>query len=166
MYSLNSPIPGRVARIASELRPVLSAFESVRERHSLLVKRLGRGNLNRTVARAREVLAGTSPVGARVTGIDVFRDPPRGPGPVVYLAVESSGLRDIHAALLREFGAIERLEGDEYVPHVTLARGGSPLAATEELLARAVDTVEWTITELEVYDARRKSVQRRISLSG
>jgi 2'-5' RNA ligase len=165
-FSVNAPVPGRVARVADDLRPALSAFASVRGRQTLLVKRLtdDRGpDLDRLDGRVRRALSGTPPARARVTGIDAFRDPPRGPGPVVYLAVESPGLRRVHEALVAEFGAVEGLEGPDYVPHVTLARDG-PTGAADRLVARAVDPVEWTVSELEVYDAVREVVARRISL--
>ncbi len=163
MFSCNAPVPGRVARLATDLRPVLSGLERVRERHSLLVKRLGDGDYSRIQSRVRRVLSGTPPVRARVTGIGQFADPPRGPGPVVYLAVESPGLVAVHGRLVEEFGAIEGLEGEGYVPHVTLARGGDP-AVAERILDREIEPVTWEITELELYDATHEAVAGRISL--
>lgn len=156
-------MPGRVARIASQLRPELAAFESVRERPGLLLKRLGTGGIDQKAQRVRRVLSGTPPIRARVTDFDTFDDPPRGAAPVLYLHVESPGVREVHATLVEEFGAVEGLEGEGYTPHFTLARGGAEDVA-ERLVDRDIDPVEWTITELEIYDATHKEPARRISL--
>ncbi|MFB6302819.1 MAG: 2'-5' RNA ligase family protein [Haloferacaceae archaeon] len=148
MDSLNAPVPGAVERLASDLAPVLAPFDRQRERKSLVCKRF-EAYVDR--ADVREALAGAPAVEARVTGVDYFARPLRGPGPVVYLAVESPGLRRIHDRLVDRFGAIPGLEGDEYVPHVTLARGGDE-AAAERAAARDVDPVTWTISRLDAWD--------------
>jgi 2'-5' RNA ligase len=152
VYSLNVPAPGRVKRLAADLHPRLVGFERVRERHSLVVKRFAAEDYNRLYERARRALAGTPAVEARATTIDSFDDPVRGPGPVVYLAVESPGLFAIHERLVEAFGAIPDLEGPDYVPHVTLARGGSA-EQVQELRALDIEPVEWTVSELVFYDA-------------
>jgi len=95
--------------------------------------------------------------------VDYFARPPRGPGPVVYLAVESPGLRRLHRRLVERFGAVPGLEGDDYVPHVTLARGGDP-AAAERAATRDVEPVAWTVSELEAWDAERREAIGRIDL--
>jgi len=162
-HSLNVPVPGRVERLASELRPELSAFDRVRTRHTLLVKRLAGvadGSLPHLRERLRELLSGAPAFEARVTGVDYFAEPTAGPGPVVYLAVESPGLSRLHRRLVGELGAVEGVEGEAYVPHVTLARGGE-IADAERLAGRPVEPVTWTVSELAVFDAdRRESVAR------
>ncbi|MFW5918024.1 MAG: 2'-5' RNA ligase family protein, partial [Haloferacaceae archaeon] len=130
MYSVNAPVSGDVERLAEELFPRLTAFDTIRRRHALLVKRLSdlaaaQVGPDRLAERLRPVLSGTPAFEVRITGIDYFVDPPRGPGPVVYLAVESPPLRRLHLRLVDEFGAVDDLEGESYVHHVTLARGGS-----------------------------------------
>jgi hypothetical protein len=163
VYSLNVPAPGRVKRLAADLHPRLSGFERVRERHSLVCKRFESAAYDRLAERVRRVLDGTPPVPARVTGIDTFDDPVRGPGPVVYLAVSSPGLVAIHERLVGEFGAIASLEGDEYVPHITLARGGSADRA-EALRALAIEPIEWTISELNFHDVTHDERASTLSL--
>ncbi|WP_135829956.1 2'-5' RNA ligase family protein [Halorussus halobius] len=174
MYSLNVPVPGEVSRLAEELRPALLAFERIRERHSLVCKRLGddgtggrgrsdanwgtsrderRRDVPRLRERVREALAGAPAFEARVAGIDYFPNPPLGEGPVAYLAVESPGLRRVHRRLLPEFSAVEAFEGDDYVPHVTLARGGD-VADARRLADREVEPVTWTVDRLDVWDAK------------
>ncbi|MFB6303703.1 MAG: 2'-5' RNA ligase family protein [Haloferacaceae archaeon] len=149
MDSLNAPVPGAVRRIASDLAPHLAAFDRLRDRPSLVVKRF-EGHVDRVAV--REALAGAPAVEACVAGVDYFADPERGPGPVVYLAVESPGLHRIHRRLVDRFGAVPGLEGAEYVPHVTLARGGD-VAAAERLADRSVDPVTWTVSRLDCWDA-------------
>ena len=164
--SLNVPVPGRVSALASELRPALAPFERVRERHTLVVKRLGDAEPAGLDKRVRRALSGTPAFEARVAGIGAFREPAAGPGPVVFLAVESPGLVQLHRQLCETFGAVPGIEGDDYVPHVTLARGGGAEAsgAVERLVETEVEPVAWTVGELVTWDARYGAVTGRVSL--
>lgn len=155
MYSLNVPVPGRVARLAADLAPQLAGFERVRHDHTLVVKRLGSPEpheFSRVQTRVREALAGLPPFEARVSGVDVFEQPAAGPAPVVYLAVESPGIQQAHERLLREFPPAAGVEGEDYVPHVTLARGGDR-ATARRLAGRDLGPVDWTVEELVFWDA-------------
>lgn len=182
MYSLNVSVPGEAKRLASDLFPRLLAFDRVREEHTLLVKRFEptgtngnggngrngrgrRGTQELTTLRKRvgPVLDGTPTFEARITGIDCFEEPTRGPGPVLYFAIESPGLYRVHRRLVDEFGAVPDLEGAAYTPHVTLARGGSLDAARE--LVGAVEPIEWMVSELRFWDPRYRETLGRVSLS-
>lgn len=164
MYSVNVPVPGRVRELAAELYPALHTFERVRETHSLLLKRLGDGaDVHSLQRRTHRALEGTPAVEAAVTGIDYFADPPVGTAPVVYLAVESPGLERIHAELADVFDPVAELEGEDYVPHVTLARGGDE-AAAERLAEREIDPIAFTVTELEFFDGTHRLPVSRVSL--
>lgn len=163
MFSLNAPVPGRLKRLAAELHPRLTAFERVRERHTFVCKRFESENSARLEKRIRRALAGAPSVEARVTSIESFDEPVRGPGPVVYLAIESPGLISIHERLVEEFDAIPALEGTEYVPHVTLARGGSHEQA-QTMCALDIEPIEWTISELVFYDATHDERISTVSL--
>jgi len=163
VYSLNVPVPGRVARLASDLFPYLAPFDRVRDRHTLVCKRFEDADLDRLREQLRRALAGQPAFEARVTDIRFFEEPPRGAAPVVYLAVESPGLLDLHRALADEFGAIEGIEGDDYVPHVTLARGGS-VADARAVASQPLDPVEWTVSQLDVYDSSFRETAGSISL--
>lgn len=157
MFSLNVPVPGRVRRVAADLHPRLAGFERVRDDHTLVVKRLGDpgpGEVHAVEQRARRALAGTAPFRAAVDGVGVFEDPPAGPGPVVYLAVESPGLVAVHARLCEAFGAVEGVEGEDYVPHVTLARGGG-VEAARALATVDVERVAWTVEALSFWHGAR-----------
>jgi len=167
VFSLNAPVPGRVSALASRLHPELMGFDSIRERHSILVKRLGDGadvgGYHRLAEQARRSLAGAPAVEARISEIGLFEDPPNGAAPVVYLAVESPGLDRIHRTLVDDLGAIKGLEGPDYTMHVTLARGGN-LEAARRLVERDIEPIEWTVSELEFWDASRAEVVRTVSL--
>lgn len=187
MFSLNAVIPGEVKRAANALLPQLVEFDRVRERHTLVVKRFEsdersgagrRGDRNRrseavagdrrhALAVLREelrpVLEGTPAFEARISGIERFEQPVRGPGPVVYLAIESPGLYRLHRRLVAEFGAVAALEGAAYVPHVTLARGDS-IEAARRLCEREIEPIEWTVDELLVWDAKFREAVERTSL--
>ena len=145
MYSLNAPVPASVARLASGLAADL-LDATVRERHTLVVKRLGDDDPGQLADTVRDVVAGTDPFPARVTGVDVFREPPSGTAPVAYLRVESSGLRRLHGRLCERFGTAEDIEGEAYIPHVTIARGGD----ADRLVGREAD-VSWTVDRLHVW---------------
>ena len=167
MYSLNVPVPSQVARLAGELaRDLPGAAERSRGRHTLVAKRLGTGGYetyHAMEARVREFLSGQPPFAASVTGVDVFEEATNGTSPVVYLVVESPGLWDLHRRLCDEFGALDGLEGDDYDPHVTIARGGS-MEFAERLRERDLDPIEWTVEELSFLDAKRGHEAGRISL--
>ena len=165
MYSLNVPVPADVARLAADLAMDLpEARPRAREEHTLIAKRLGDdSNLSLLTARVREHLRGQPPFEVRVSGVDLFRDAAAGPSPVVYLTVESPELVAIHRTLAAEFDPVEGIEGADYVPHVTIARGGSPERA-EQLANRSIDPVTWAVTELVVWDAERNLPTTRLSL--
>ncbi|ELZ76990.1 hypothetical protein C455_14422 [Haloferax larsenii JCM 13917] len=163
MYSLNVPIPGQVARVASDLFPYLAPFDRVRDRHTLVCKRFEETDYDHLRTRLHEVLRGAPAFEARITDVEYFEDPPRGSAPVVYLAVESPGLVSLHERLVDEFGAVDGLEGDDYTPHVTLARGGS-IADARSLASHDIDPVEWTVSQLDLYDAEFRETAASISL--
>jgi len=168
VFSLNVPIPGQVARLATDLaRTMPSATPRQRGEHTLVAKRLTTDDTPPTVveARAREVLVSEPAFAARVAGVDWFEEPTSGPGPVVYLTVESPGLRDLHARLCEAFDPVPEVEGDDYTPHVTIARGGDPDAA-RRLLDREIEPVEWAVDELAFYDAQRHLESGRVALDG
>ena len=159
MYSVNVPVPADVSRLARGFASEL--FDATaRDRHTLVVKRFDAIDDHASLARrVRTELAGTPPFALRLTGIEAFDPPTTGRGPVVYLAVESPALLDLHHTLCDRFGAIEGLEGDEYVPHVTIARGGD----AHRLVGRSVE-FEWVADALIVWSARYDEPTERISL--
>jgi hypothetical protein len=177
VFSLNVPVPGEARRLADDLQPRLLDFDSVRNDHTLVVKRfpdsmLANGPPAHRLATLRErlrpVISELPAVEAKITGIDSFDQPVRGDGPVVYLSVESPGLRQIHHSLIDAFGAVEEIEGEAYTPHVTLARGGSAaaVAAAERLGNRDIEPVLWTVSELVIWDARHREPAARFGLPG
>ena len=165
MYSLNVPVPSSVARLASDLAgDVPRARERPRGEHTLVLKRIeGERSVPRVRAQVREHLTGQPAFEARVTGIDYFDEAASGPSPVVYLTVESPELRRLHGRLLELFSPVEGMEGDEYTPHVTIARGGD-LAATQRLSERSIEQITWTVSRLTIRDARRGEPASSVSL--
>jgi 2'-5' RNA ligase len=172
VFSLNVPVPGQVARLASELHPELTRFERIRERHSLLAKRFDTAldddadSLPRLRERLRPLLRshGAKSLDLRVTVLDYFETPPRGPGPVVYLVVESDDVYALHRRLCESFGTVEGLEGDEYDPHVTLARGGRISDAVDLIERTEIEPVAWTTEEVRIRDSRYREDAARIPL--
>lgn len=167
MYSLNVTLPSSVTSLAGRLAHDLPrARARPRGEHTLVVKRLGDGDhaaYARLEARARDAIRGTAPFEVRVTGVEQFETAVTGPSPVVYLAVESPQLMALHEDLCAEFDAVDGMEGDDYVPHVTVARGGDPTVA-ERLVERDIAPVEWAVEELFFFDAERGQSVSRVSL--
>lgn len=178
MFSLNVPVPGEVRRLAGDLHPELVRFDRTRDRHTLLAKRFDTGldddadSLSRLRERLRPILrehgrAGNGSAGGlelRVTGLDYFETPTRGPGPVVYLAVESRDLHALHRRLCVAFGAVAGMEDAEYVPHVTLARGGRVADVADLIDRRSIEPIEWTAGELRIHDSRYREDAARLPL--
>lgn len=156
MFSVNVPIPGEVERVATDLLSSLQHLDSIRERHTLVLKRLSGVDLpqKQIAFEVRQALAGAEPFEARLAGIGTFEEPATGPGPVVYLAVESPGLHKLHGRLVEAFGAVDGIEGGDYVPHITLGRGG-PADAVTSIRSREIDPTTWTVTRLHLWDASR-----------
>lgn len=155
-YSLNVPVPGAVSRLVASLAPSLAALERTRERHTLVVKRLGDRSpdeLGHLEATLRRELRDVEPFQVRICRIGAFERPATGDRPVVYLAVEGSGLRRLHERLCRRFEPVPGLEGEDYVPHVTLGRAPDH-ATLERLVALEIEPVAWTLDELHLWDAR------------
>ncbi|WP_254272797.1 2'-5' RNA ligase family protein [Haloarcula marina] len=167
MYSLNVSLPSAVTSLAGELaRDLPLAAARPRGEHTLVAKRLGSGDhaaYARIEARARDAFRGTDPFAVRVTGVEQFETAVTGPSPVVYLAVESPGLRALHDRLCEGFDPVDGMEGEAYVPHVTVARGGDP-AAADRLCAREIEPIEWNVEELRFHDAERGQSVTRVSL--
>lgn len=194
MFSLNVPLPPAVDRLAGDLHPKLTGFDRVRDRHTLVCKRFGvedvrseeseggdggeedgRGEnrdspprqeaVDRLRERLRRPLAGTDPFEVAVTGVDVFDAPRSGSRPVVYLAVESDELIRLHRRLCAAFGAIDGIEGDEYVPHITLARGGNPEpGVVADLVTAEFDPIRWRVHALDVWDPEYREAAATVEL--
>ncbi|KPN29777.1 2'-5' RNA ligase [Halolamina pelagica] len=166
---MNLRVPPAVERLADRLHPKLTPFEQVRGRHTLVVKRIEADTWQRggggVRERLRRILDGTKPFPVRIDGVDYFADPPDGRGPVVYLSVESEGIRQLHRRLCREFPVVDDLEGENYVPHVTLARGGS-VADAERVAETAIDPVEWTAERALTWDREHREAVDRFRLRG
>ena len=198
MFSLNVPLPPAVDRLVEQLRPELGRFDRIRERRTLVCKRLGvdvlsdphrppekDAALSQLRSELRPLVRGNGPFRVEITGIDAFEKPTAGPGPVVYLVVESEALVRLHWRLVRAFGGVEEIEGEAYVPHVTLARGmengtsefgggsnefgrqkGSDFERELERLRSAAGeiNVEWQVDELELWDPEFRESAGRIRL--
>jgi hypothetical protein len=198
VFSLNVPLPPAVDDLATDLHPKLSGFDHVRDRHTLVCKRLGVEDVPDRVGEdvpdrvgedapdrvgeadprppkpdalaalredLRPLLAGTDPFDVAVTGVGAFDVPASGSRPVVYLAVESDALVRLHRRLCAAYGAVEGIEGDAFVPHVTLARGGNPEpGAVADLVDAEFDPIRWRVHALDVYDPEFREVAASIDL--
>lgn len=159
MYSLNVPVPGAVSAFAWEIRSALTEFERLRDELTLVVKRLEARSAGEFAAEERVIrqeLSGVAPFEIEITGLDMFDDPPAGPGPVLYLAVESPGVIALHEQLTTQFGALGNIEGASYVPHITIARGATESDNVDSILENYTYSYRWTVERLVFWDARRE----------
>lgn len=159
MYSCNVPVPHELSRLARGLAN--ECFDATaRDRHTLVVKRIGDGNPADLVRAVRSTLAGAAPFEARASSIDLFREPPVGRGPVAYLRIDAPPIDEIHHALCEVFDPIDGIEGDDYVPHVTVARGGD----ADRLVGREFEPIAWTVDSLSIWSADYGEEVERLSL--
>lgn len=168
-FSVNVPVPPAVKRLAADLAPELTAYDSVRDDFTLVCKRLGDPeSFAATEQRVRDALRGAPAFEAQISELGAFRNPPVGPSPVLYFVVESPGIEQVHESLCAYFDPVPGMEGDDYVPHVTVARGveSGPLNRdpTDSLIGREVGPVTWNVTELQVRDGIYGETTTRISL--
>lgn len=166
---MNLQVPPEVERLADQLHPKLTVFDKIRERHTLVVKRIeddqwraGPGGVRE---RLRRILDQTRPFPVRVDGIDYFAEPPTGKAPVVYLTVESEGIQQLHRRLCQEFPVVEGYEGEGYTPHITLARGGS-IEDAERLTKEEFEPIEWTAKRAFTWDKEHREAVDRFRLRG
>lgn len=158
MYSLNAPVPADVSRLARGL--ATDCFDATpRDRHTLVVKRLGDGEPRRLAGEVRARIVGTEPFPARITGVETFENPATGRGPVAYLRIDAPAIERLHRRLCERFDPVEGIEADGYVPHVTVARGGD----AGRLAGRDLD-YEWTVDALVVWSTEYREPAERIAL--
>lgn len=164
MYSLNVPLPSSVTRLASRLaRDLPRARPRPRGEHTLVCKRLGSGDGARLAAAVDDHLSGVAPFELRVREIEFFETAATGTSPVTYLAVESPAVERLHDDLCTHFEPVDGIEGEHYVPHVTIARGGD-LASVRRLANREIEPIRWTAERLVVWDGERSLAVREFSL--
>ncbi|MFB6121736.1 MAG: 2'-5' RNA ligase family protein [Halobacteriaceae archaeon] len=171
MDSLNVPLPPAVERVAEEVAPELRGLDR-RDPYTLLVKRLNHGGPD-AEKRVRRALSDMPPFEVRIDEIGVFYEPTSGSSPVVYLAVESPGIREAHERLCDVVDPVPGLEGEDYVPHVTLARGDeegpsfgleTSTDVARRLEGQSVGPVRWTVEQLVFFDSTYREPSGRVSL--
>jgi len=191
-FSLNVPLAPAVDRLAADLQSKLSGFDRVRDRHTLVCKRFGVDDVPDRVAsddragavlrpaarhpqarRTRRPTRGPPPAArgptrppVAVIGIDIFDAPASGSAPVLYLVIESDALVRVHRRLCAAYGAIAGIEGDDFVPHITVARGGNPRAGRRRPVGAAFEfePIRWRVHALDLYDPEFREVAATIDL--
>ncbi len=160
VFSLNVPVPPAISRELESRRPLLAGAANVRDRRTLVVKRLPASDWDEFVAVEREVrraLADWPRFGVATAGLGCFRSPPAGSAPVVYLAIESPGLQRLHEHLVDILEMVPGIEGPDYVPHITLARGDGALTVLEQLREIGIADHEWEVDRLTFWNSRRQA---------
>jgi len=107
---------------------------------------------------------GPTPFPVAVIGIDIFDAPASGSAPVLYLVIESDALVRVHRRLCAAYGAIAGIEGDDFVPHITVARGGNPEPGVADLVGAEFEPIRWRVHALDLYDPEFREVAATIDL--
>ncbi len=124
MWSLNAMIPRKITEMIHSFGPELNGWEDINKDHTLVIKRFQEINSRDNFeSEMRLLLEKTDPFEIRIGDIDIFSSVPKGSSPVLYIEIESRDLVKIHEKLINVFGVVEGLEGKDYIPHITIARG-------------------------------------------
>lgn len=160
MYSVNVPLPDPLVDLATRLRGAVPEGTRPRRRLALVLKRLPDRAYPDLARETRTTLDGTPACAARLDGLDAFE---AATGPVVHLRVESPGLHLLHERLCGRFDPVPDVEGADYVPHVTLGRGGDERAVAR-FCEREVEPLEWAVEAVTLYDAAHREPVETIAL--
>ena len=156
MWSLNVSMPQNIVRAIKEVTLGVSGWEEICEDPTLVIKRFEKGDVDGHVeSEIRLLLEGVEPFDIEIGNLERFDVAERGSSPVLYLEVKSPGMKALHETLVDVFGSVKGVEGENYIPHITIARGGS--GDYIEFDGLSCDT-EWTVEMLELWnrDGRKK----------
>ena len=106
-------------------------------------------------------LESVEPFGIEIENLERFDVAEKGSSPVLYLEVKSPEVKALHETLVDVFGSVEGVEGENYIPHITIARGGS--GDYTEFSGLSCDT-GWTVEMLEFWDRGERKKRSKIIL--
>ena len=85
----------------------------------------------------------------------------RGSSPVLYLEVKSPGMKALHEILVDVFGSVKGVEGENYIPHITIARGGG--VRDVDFSGFSGPTI-WTAETLEFWNRDKRKKKNKVIL--
>ena len=162
MWSLNVSIPQNIIRAIEEVTLGVRGWEEICEEPTLVIKRFEKKDLDGHVkSEIRFLLESVEPFGIEIGNLERFDVAERGSSPVLYLEIKSPGVKALHENLIDIFGSVEGVEGENYIPHITIARGGS--GDYIEFSGLSCDT-GWTVEMLEFWDGGERKKRSKIIL--
>ena len=162
MWSLNVSIPQNIVRAIEEITLGVKGWEEICEEPTLVIKRFEKKDLDGHVkSEIRFLLENVEPFGIEIGNLERFDVAERGSSPVLYLEVKSPEVKALHENLVDVFGSVEGIEGENYIPHITIARGGS--GDYIEFSGLSCDT-GWIVEMLEFWDRGERKKRSKIIL--
>ena len=162
MWSLNVSIPQNIVRAIEEVALGVRGWEEICEEPTLVIKRFEKRDLDGHVkSEIRFLLESVEPFGIEIENLERFDVAEKGSSPVLYLEVKSPEVKALHETLVDVFGSVEGVEGENYIPHITIARGGSGDYTVFSGLS--CDT-GWTVEMLEFWDRGERKKRSKIIL--
>ncbi len=160
MWSLNVTIPQKVSRLIEEMAPALWNWEEICEDPTLVIKRF-ETKTAKEETEIRLLLEKIEPFDVQIGNIRTFDIAQRGISPVLYIEVESPGIEALHEMLVGIFGCVKGIEGQDYTPHITLARGECREYIEFE---ERPDPIQWEADELEFWHSGKMQKRNKIKL--
>ncbi len=162
VWSLNVSIPQNIVRAIGEVTSELGQGGEVNEELTLVIKRFEKRDLDGHLeSEIKILLENVEPFVVEIGNLKMFDVADRGTSPVLYLEVKSRGIKLLHETLVSSFGCVEGVEGENYIPHITIARGDG---------VRGVDfsdfscSTRWTAEILEFWDRNKRKKKNKVIL--
>ena len=155
-------MPQNVVRLVGEVTPRLKGWEEVCEEPTLVIKRFERKDLDGHMeSEIKFLLENVEPFNVKIGNLKKFDVAVRGSSPVLYLEIKSPGMKALHETLVSAFGCVKGIEGENYIPHITLARGGGKEDINFSVLP---GSTQWTAKMLEFWDRDKRRKKNKIIL--
>ncbi len=162
MWSLNVSIPQGIVRAIEEMAPVSRGWEEIVEEPTLVIKRFEKEDLDGHIeSEIKFLLENVEPFTVEIGNLEMFEVADRGTSPVLYIEVKSIGMKLIHETLVSVFGCVKGVEGENYIPHITIARGSG---------VKNIDFSDfsgptwWTAKTLEFWDGDKRKKKNQVML--
>ncbi|HIJ12598.1 MAG TPA: 2'-5' RNA ligase family protein [Halobacteriales archaeon] len=162
MWSLNVSIPQGIVRAIGEITPVLGRGEGIVEEPTLVIKRFEKEDLDGHIeSEIKFLLENVEPFIVEIGNLEMFEVADRGTSPVRYIEVKSIGIKVLHETLVSVFGCVKGVEGENYIPHITIARGSG---AKNLDFSDFSGPIQWTANTLEFWDRDKRKRKNKVIL--
>ena len=162
MWSLNVSMPQNIVRAIREVALGASGWEEICEDPTLVIKRFEKVDVSGHVeSEIKLLLESVEPFDIEIGNLERFDVAERGSSPVLYLEVKSPGMKALHEILVDVFGSVKGVEGENYIPHITIARGGG--VRDVDFSGFSGPTI-WTAETLEFWNRDKRKKKNKVIL--